>query len=122
MPGDPAYEIQTADRLLAVINGGDDAGEATRQYRMINTVLADFVEQHGGKHKAELVLKFSFTIDPRGTDVSLDITSKLPKRPVVKERLFVDRSRGVLTLQDPARDSLFPGSDLGRRRAEVSNG
>jgi hypothetical protein len=45
----------------------------------------------------------------------MDVSSKLPKRPVIKERFFMS-PENVLTLQDPARDSLFPGADLGRSR------
>lgn len=114
--GDPAYEVKTVDRLVAVLNSGDDGAEATRQYRTIMDTLASYIQEHGGKHKGELTIKFGFTADAKGLDVQMDVTSKLPKRPIIKERFFMSPGN-TLTLQDPARDSLFAGSDLGRRRA-----
>jgi len=114
--GDPAYEVKTVDRLVAVLNTGDDGAEATRQYRNIMETLAGYIQEHGGKHKGELTLKLSFNADAKGLDVQMDVSYKLPKRPVIKERFFMSPNN-TLTLQDPARDSMFPGADLGRRRA-----
>lgn len=114
--GDPAYEVKTVDRLIAVLNTGDDGAEATRQYRNIMDTLANYIQEHGGKHKGELALKIAFTADAKGLDVQMDVASKLPKRPVIKERFFMS-PENTLTLQDPGRDSLFPGADMGRRRA-----
>jgi len=113
---DRAYEIPTVDRLIAVINGGDDGADATRDYREIMDVLPNRVQQHGGKHKAKLVLTIEFTADAKGIDVALTSESKLPKRPQMKERYFVSE-RGTLTAKDPGKDTMFPGVDMGRKRA-----
>jgi hypothetical protein len=110
---DPAYEIQTVDRLVAVINQGDDGADATRDYREIMELLPARVQMHGGKHKAKLVLTIEFVADQKGIDVSLSSEKKMPKRPVLKERFFVSE-RGTLTAQDPGKDTLFPGADMGR--------
>ncbi len=112
--GDPAYEVKSVDRLIAVLNTGDDGAEATRQYRNIMDTLASYIQEHGGKHKGELNLKIQFTADAKGLDVQMDVTSKLPKRPIIKERFFMS-PENVLTLQDPGRESFFPGVDMGRR-------
>ena len=112
---DSAYEVRTVDRLVAVLNSGDDGAEATRQYRNIMDTLASYIQEHGGKHKGELTIKIAFTADEKGLDVQMDVTSKLPKLSVIKER-FIMSPENTLTLQHPARDSLFPGTDLGRAR------
>lgn len=116
---DPAYEVQTVDRLIAVLNSGDEGAEATRQYREIMDRLANNIQEHGGSHKAELAIKIKFAADPKGLDVTIETTAKMPKRPVIKERFFMSE-KNTLTLQDPAKDSLFEGADLGRRRAMPS--
>lgn len=117
---DPAYEIQTVDRLIATINQGDDCADATADYRRVMETLAKFVEDYGGKHKAQMVIKIGFVADNKGIDVEVETTTKVPKRPITKERFFLT-DRNVLTLRDPARDTMFPNVDLGRapgRRGE----
>lgn len=108
-----AYEVSTVDRLVAVLNGGDDGAEATRQYREIMDRLANNIQEHGGTHKAKLTLTIEFKADAKGLDVAMQSKATLPARPVIKERFFMSE-KNTLTLQDPARDSLFPGADLGR--------
>jgi hypothetical protein len=117
---DQAYLIQTADRLLAALNNGDDNDDATKDYREIVSTLAQRVADHGGKHKGKLTLTFSFEADQKGVDVSMVSKLTIPPRPVLKERLF-PAERGGLTAKDPARGTLFQGDDLGRRRAQGSN-
>lgn len=112
---DPAYEVRTVDRLIAVLNHGDDGAEATRLHNEIMARLAENVREHGGKHKGALTLTIEYVADAKGLDVALNAKAKLPGRPVVKERFFMTPDNR-LTLQDPARDSLFPGSDLGRAK------
>lgn len=115
MPADPAYEVRTIDRLIAVVNHGDDGTEVNRLYRQIMEKLRHNANEFGGKHKAQLSITIDFQIDDRGSiDVAVASKAKLPGRPVNKERFFLAQD-DVLTLQDPARESLFPGSDLGRR-------
>ena len=109
-----AYEIQTIDRLIAVNNHGDDGAEATRLYREIMGALATNVADYGGVHKAQLTLVIDFSADSKGLDVTLQVKAKMPAKPVIKERYFMSPDN-VLTLQDPARDTMFPGADLGRR-------
>lgn len=116
MAGDQAYEIQTIDRLIACLNHGDEGAEATRLYREIMERGAQMQADHGGTHKAELTIKIKFSFDPKGVDVAIVPSAKIPPRPTTKERFFVSE-KGTLTMQDPARDSMFPGADLGRRRA-----
>ena len=112
---DRAYEIPTVDRLIAVLNNGDDGADATKDYREIMEVLPNRVQQHGGTHKAKLVLTIEFSADKNGMDVALTSESKLPKRPKLKERYFVSE-RGTLTAKDPGKDTMFPGVDMGRRQ------
>jgi hypothetical protein len=109
-----AYEVRTVDRLIAVLNQGDDGAEATRLYHDIMERLANGIQEHGGKHKGKLTLVIEFVHDARGLDVSMNCKATMPARPVIKERFFMS-PQNTLTLQDPARDSLFAGSDLGRR-------
>ena len=114
--GEPAYEVRTIDRLLAVLNQGDDNAEATRQYRQIMDRLANNIHEYGGKFKAELTLTVSFEADAKGIDVSVSVKSKIPAIPKIKERFFqAGDGTNVLSLQDPARETLFAGVDLGRR-------
>lgn len=115
--GDPAYEVRTVDRLVAVLNSGDDGAEATRLYRHAMDTIAEYVREHGGKHKAVVTLKIALEADPKGVDVSMEVAATLPKRPKQKERFFMT-PENALTLQDPMRDTMFPGMDAGRRRAE----
>lgn len=115
MADERAYEISTTDRLIAVINGGDDNADATKDYHNIMETLQNRVGNHGGKHKAKLVLTIEFEADHKGIDVVLTTEAKLPKRPKTKERYF-DSGKGTLTLKDPARGSLFEGTDLGRAK------
>lgn len=114
---DHAYEVRTVDRLIAVLNHGDDGAEATRLHTDIMARLAQNIQEHGGKHKGSLTLTIEYVADAKGLDVSLTAKAKLPGRPVTKERFFMTPDNR-LTLQDPARDSLFPGSDLGRARRD----
>ncbi len=112
---DPAYEVKTVDRLLAVLNSGDENAEATRLHRSIMDRLASNIQDHGGKHKGQLTLTVDYVADSKGLDVSITAKAKIPGKPVIKERFFMS-DKNELTLQDPARDSMFAGSDLGRRR------
>lgn len=114
--GDPAYEVKTVDRLIAVLNSGDENAEATRLHRSIMDRLASNITDHGGKHKGQLVLTIDYIADAKGLDVSVTAKAKIPGKPVIKERFFMS-DKNELTLQDPARDSMFSGLDLGRRRA-----
>lgn len=116
---DPAYEVQTVDRLIAVLNNGDEGAEATRLYRELMDRLASYIQEHGGKHKGELAIKVSFVADAKGLDVSIECNAKMPKKPVIKERFFMS-DKNTLTLQDPGKDSLFQGVDMGRRRAAAA--
>lgn len=113
---DAAYEVRTVDRLIAVLNSGDDGAEATRLYREIMDRLAKNIQDHGGKHRGQLTITVDFLADAKGLDVAMTAKAKLPGKPVIKERFFMSPDN-TLTLQDPARDSLFAGADLGRRRA-----
>lgn len=116
---DAAYEIQTVDRLIAVINQGDDGADATKDYRNLLETLSNYVENHGGTHKGKLILTINFTADHKGLDVSLTSEAKMPKRPVLKERYFLSE-KGTLTAKDPARGTMFEGADLGRRHPPAS--
>ncbi len=109
-----AYEVRSIDRLILVANHGDDGAEATAQHQKIMDRLAELIHDYGGEHKATLTLTIAYVADPKGVDVSIATKAKLPGKPVNKERFFMSRDNR-LTLQDPARDSLFPGADLGRR-------
>ena len=73
---DTAYEVQTVDRLIAVINHGDDGADATRDYRTIMETLAKRLENHGGSHKAKLVITIEFTADAKGKGASLSTSSE----------------------------------------------
>ncbi len=112
---DAAYEVQTVDRLIAVLNQGDEGAEATRLYRSIMDTLAAYVADHGGEHKAELKISVKFKADAKGVDVSISSDAKLPKKPITKERFFMS-DKNTLTLKDPGHDSLFPGTDMGRAK------
>lgn len=118
-----AYEVRTVDRLIAVNNHGDDGAEANRLYAQIMAELRRQIAEYGHpgqKIKASLSIAIDFTADHQGAiDVAITTKARLPAKPANKERFFLARD-DILTLQDPARDSLFPGSDLGRaRRAEA---
>jgi hypothetical protein len=110
-----AWQVPTVDRLVAVINSGDDGAEATRQHHAILAAINENQREFGGKHKAKLLLEIGYEGDAKGVDISLKVTAKLPLRPVLRERYYLTRDN-VLTLQDPARDTLFAGDDLGRAR------
>lgn len=111
---DRAYEIGTADRLIALIANGDAGADVTRDYKTLNEILDDYVQSYGGKHKGELTIKIAFEADAKGVDVAVESRISRPKRPRFKERLF-STGRGTLTAKDPAKNSLFPGANLGRR-------
>lgn len=115
---DPAYELKTVDRIVAVLNNGDENAEATRLHSEIMDRLANNIQEHGGKHKATLTLTIEYSADPKGIDVSLVCKAKVPAKPIQKERFFMSE-KNTLTLQDPARDSMFAGSDLGRAPRRV---
>jgi hypothetical protein len=70
--------VRTIDRLVAVLNGGDDGAEATRQYREIMDRLANYVHEHGGRHKAKLTLAIEFVADAKGLDVALRSPAQRP--------------------------------------------
>jgi len=113
-----AYEIQTVDRLIAVLNNGDDGADATRDYRTLVETLGSYVENYGGTHKGKLTLTISFAADAKGIDVAIESKATSPKRPVLKERFFATEKGDGLTARDPARGTLFEGDDLGRRRGQ----
>jgi hypothetical protein len=114
---DRAYELQTVDRIIATLNGGDDGADATRDYRSIIETLGSHIQNYGGTHKAKLVLTIDFAADSKGVDVALTSKATLPKRPVLKDRLFMTEKGNALTAKDPAKGTFFEGADLGRRRA-----
>ncbi|MFN3075860.1 MAG: hypothetical protein ABT940_03065 [Alphaproteobacteria bacterium] len=109
-----AYELPTVERLIAALSGGDGNFDATKDYQAVISAISEAVENHGGTAKGTLTLKFQFTADAKGVDVVLDSSARLPTRPKVKDRLFVSGKGTTLTAMDPARDTLFAGSDLGR--------
>lgn len=109
-----AYEVRTIDRLMAVLNDGDDCNAASTKLRQLIAELEEYQESHGGKHKGAMTLKFTFTRDAKGMDVQMDFTIRSPPRPVLKDRLFVTE-RGDLTRKDPGKGTMFEGYDMGRR-------
>lgn len=113
------YEIQTIDRLIATINSGDTCAKATKDLRDLVTEGAEVVAEHGGTVKGSITITLGFTFDARGLDVTMKHKATMPPVPVLKERLFVN-DRGTLTAMDPARDTMFAGNDLGRRRRETA--
>jgi hypothetical protein len=108
-----AYQVRTIDRLIAVNNHGDDCAEATAGHDKIMDRLAELIQEYGGKHKAKLIITIDYEADHKGLDITITSKAQLPGKPRVKERFFMTRDNR-LTLQDPARDSLFPGVNLGR--------
>lgn len=113
---DRAYELQSIDRLVAVINNGDDGSDATKNYRALVSTLSDYVERYKGRHKGKLTLTIDFEATEKGVDLSLASAVKLPARPKNKDRYFVTAGGDRLTAQDPAKETLFPGANLGRQR------
>jgi hypothetical protein len=91
MADSSAYEVRTVDRLIAVANHGDDGAEATKRHEQIMDRLAELLAEHGGRHKAKLVLTIDYVADERGLDVAIHSKATLPARPVLKERFFMTR-------------------------------
>lgn len=112
-----AYEVGSVTQLLMVNNDGDDLAHANLEYRRIMTSINEHVEEFGGTAAGELTLKFKFKGDAKGVDVAIESAKKLPKHPSTEARYFVTRQGDGLTLQNPNRETMFPGADLGRRRA-----
>lgn len=121
MSDNRAYRIATVDKLIGVINRGDECAEAMKLMRELVDRIAEVQAEHRGVVKGALTITLSFACDERGVDVTMATTAKMPKKPALKDRMFVDQNGG-LTLQDPALNSLFPGSDLGRNRPAVIDG
>lgn len=115
-PNDRAYEIRSVDRMLAVLNHGDDCEDATRDYRQLVAALKEHVERYGGNTKGKMILTFDFVADARGVDVAMNVTTKIPARPRIKDRYFISECGETLTGKDPGKETLFPGADMGRKR------
>ena len=113
------YEIQTIDRLIATINQGDTCQEATELLRELISKGTEVITEHGGEVKGSITITLGFHFDAKGLDVTMKAKATMPPVPVLKERLFVN-DRGTLTAMDPARDTMFAGNDLGRRRRETA--
>ena len=109
-----AYEIRTVDRLLAVLNDGDENEHATRLYQQAMSHLDDYVQKYGGTHKAKLTVEIELVQDPKGVDVAITAKATLPAPPKTKQRFF-STAKGTVTAMDPGKDSLFPGTDMGRK-------
>jgi hypothetical protein len=112
-----AYEVGSIAQLLQVNNDGEDLANADQDYRRVMAAISEHLDSFGGTAAGELTLKFTFTGDAKGVDVSVECTRKLPKRPKTKARYFATQGGDGLTLKNPNRETLFPGADLGRHRA-----
>jgi hypothetical protein len=110
---DKAWEIRTPDRLIATINHGDDGAIATQEFNNLMELLATRVSRYHGKHKGQFSIVIDLAADENGVDVTMHTKIKEPPRPVIRERMFLT-DEGRLTMQDPARDTMMPGTDLGR--------
>lgn len=113
---DKAFEIQTVDRLIAVVNNGDDGADATQEYRSLMQKLDTYTTNYGGKHKGKIVITINLAQDAKGVEVTVETKVTDPRRPKYAEHLF-STGNGTLTTKDPARGTMFEGADLGRRRA-----
>jgi hypothetical protein len=112
MADSTAYEYQTVDRLIAVLNNGDDGAAITDDYRTLVKKLGD--PAFGEKRKGKLTIEIEFTADARAVDVVITSKVKEPQRPKIKDRLFHSSRGDTLTARDPGRDTMFAGQDLGR--------
>lgn len=114
-----AYQVRSIDRLIAVNNYGDDLTEANNQNQAILDRIAELAQEHDGIHKGKLALTIEYAGDRKGLDITITSKATLPGRPKRKERFFLTRDNH-LTMQDPGRDSLFPGVNMGRASREAS--
>ncbi|KAF0115163.1 MAG: hypothetical protein FD149_1675 [Rhodospirillaceae bacterium] len=114
-----AYDLQSVDRIIAIINNGDDGDAAAQDYRALIATLNDRVNTYGGTHKGKLTITLDFEADAKGVDVAMTTTVKPPPRPKFVDRYFISDRGDVLTARDPARESMFPGADLGRKRTSA---
>jgi hypothetical protein len=110
-----AYDIPSIVQLLNVHNNGDDAARITEQYHELVNQCSDLVAEHGGTAKGKLTVTFEVIADQKGLDLAIVPKLSLPGPPKIKSRYFPTRDRRGLTLMDPARDTMFPGANLGRR-------
>lgn len=113
----PAYELPTLARLLETHNQGDDAHAINEKMRELLRQLGDHSAEHNGTAKGTIAVSVTFAVDRKGVDVEIGFTHKAPPRPKTRDRYFLTERGDGLTLMDPARDTMFAGSDLGRRRA-----
>lgn len=112
-----AYEVASLAQLLTVNNDGDDLAHADVEYHRLMATINEHVSEFGGEAGGELTLKFKFKGDAKGVDVAIETTRKVPKHPANKARYFVAPKGDTLTMQNPNRETMFPGADLGRFRA-----
>lgn len=112
-----AYEVASIAQLLTVNNEGDDLAHADVDYRRVMAAITEHIGAFGGEAAGELTIKFKFKGDAKGIDVAIETERKLPKRPTSKARYFATGRGDGLTLRNPNRETMFPGQDLGRRRA-----
>lgn len=114
---DLSMQVHSLITLLQTNTDGDDLAHADECYRAVMSALTAHIEAYHGTAKGELTIKASFAADPKGIDVTIETSSKLPKPPKSKSRYFANDRGDGLTTRNPNRDTMFPGADLGRRRA-----
>ena len=117
-----AYRIESASRLIAYSNQGEDEARVNEEYRKVLRSLHRQVEELGPKAvaKATLRIDVDFTLVGAHGRVEWRIApvARIPAPPRGSPELaFLSDDLDGITLQDPAQDSLFPHANLGRRRA-----
>lgn len=115
-----AYEIPSLINLLQIHNDGDDLARADALYRGVVAATTEYLGEHGGTAAGEITVKIKITADAGGVDATIESDAKVPKPPKIKMRYFATDKGDGLTLRNPNRNSMFPGVDLGRRRAGTS--
>jgi|AGTN01.3.fsa_nt_gi hypothetical protein len=111
-----AYEIPSLVNLLQTHNDGDDLARADAPYHQVMAAATENIGEHGGSAAGEIILKVKITADAKGVDVTIESDAKVPRPPRMKMRYFANDRGDGLTLRNPNRDTMFPATDLGRRR------
>ena len=116
-----AYRIESATRLIAYSNQGEDEARVNEEYRKVLRSLRRQVQELGPKTvaKATLRIDVDFTLQGAHGRVEWRVAplARVPAPPRGSPELaFLSDDDVGITLQDPAQDSLFPNANLGRRR------
>ena len=104
---DPKRITQATD-ILAILEDGDFAHEATTEIENVLSKLRDLAPPKGKAVKGSVTIKLGFEVVGNQVEIAAALESKTPKATRGRSFFFV-RADGALSTEHPSQISMFDG-------------